>query len=68
MNLHEVPAFTQNFSIELTCCVPEPVIILYVHTITKPESLKKSRENFFQKNSFLLFVVVLLFLLQDVTA
>ena len=30
MNLHEIPAFAQNFSIKFTCCVPEPVIMLYV--------------------------------------
>ena len=30
MNLHELPAFTQNFSIKLTCCVPEAVMMLYV--------------------------------------
>ena len=30
MNVHEIPAFTQNFSIKLTCCVPEAVMMLYV--------------------------------------
>ena len=32
MNLHEIPAFTQNFSIKLTCCVPEPEMMLCVRT------------------------------------
>ena len=27
---NEIPAFTQNFSIKLTCCVPEPVMMLYI--------------------------------------
>ena len=30
MNLHEIPAFTPNFSIKLICCVPELVMMLYV--------------------------------------
>ena len=30
MNLHKIPAFTPNFSIKLTCCVPEPVMMLYI--------------------------------------
>ena len=46
MNLHEIPAFTQNFSIKFACCVPEPVMMLYVRTITK---FKKFREKLFSK-------------------
>ena len=30
MNLHQIRTFTQNFSIKFTCCVPEPVMMLYV--------------------------------------
>ena len=36
MNLHQVPAFTK--CLKFTCCVPEPVMKLYVLYITKPES------------------------------
>ena len=49
MNLHEIPAFTQNFSIKLICCVPEPVMMLYL-TIIKSEIKKKFREKIFSKN------------------
>ena len=63
MNLHEIPAFTQNFSIKLTCCVPEAVMMLYC-TITKSEVKKLSEKKYFQKIVFLLCVV----LLPDVTA
>ena len=67
MNIHQIPAFTQNFSTKFSCCVPELHSNDAVYTITKPESLKKSREIFFQKIALLLFVVVV-FLLQDVAA
>ena len=59
MNIHEIPAFTQNFSIIFTC-VSEAVIMLFV-MITKPES-KKSREKLFLKNRISLFFFIFYFL------
>ena len=51
MNLHEIPAFTQNFSIDLTSCVPTSNDALC--TITKSESLKQNPEKkYFQKIAF----------------
>ena len=58
MNLHEIPAVAQNYSIKLTCCVPQPVMMLC--TITKPESLKIRRKNIF-KNSYFSFLLLLFF-------
>ena len=51
MNLHQIPAFTQNFSIKFTCCVPEEAVV----TITKPESLKIQKKIICISLSFFFF-------------
>ena len=66
MNLHEIPAFTQNFSIKFTCCAPEPVMMLYVLQLSQKVK-KKNREKVFSKNRISPFFVVHL-LLPDVMA
>ena len=48
MNLHQIPAFTQNVSIKLTCCGPEAVMMLYVLYLSR--KVKKLREKIFSKN------------------
>jgi len=51
MNLHEIPAFTQNYSMKRTCCVPEAVMMLYLDTVTKPKNKNKiQRKKYFPKN------------------
>ena len=64
MNLHEMPAFIQNFSIKLTCSVHEPVTILYVLQLSLKVK-KMQKIFFFHKIAFFLCVIVYV---QDVTA